>query len=154
MTSSRKITKVLSANDVGDTGGHQAGMHIPKQPEILAFFPRLNRTEKNPRILLVFRENDGITRWEFAFIYYNNRFFGGTRNEYRLTGMTRYLNAKNAKVGDEVHLTRDTEGRLFISCQHRSHAQEPYDASVKDSGGPSEDNVLRLTGGWKVIPIR
>ena len=91
-----RITKVLSANDVGDTGAHQAGMLVPKEVAVLAFFPALNPREKNPRCSLNFRD-DWQDRWTFAFIYYNNRFFGGTRNEYRLTTDDGFPAARNAK---------------------------------------------------------
>jgi hypothetical protein len=131
----------LTANDVGNTGGHQAGILVPKAPEILAFFPTLSAAEKNPRVPLVFRDDDGVTCWRFVFIYYNNRLFGGTRNEYRLTWMTRYLRSKNAKVGDELIFSRDTEGHLQVLC-HR--------ASLIQDG----DGILRLSGGWKIIQMK
>ena len=35
----KSISKILSANDIGATGGHQAGILIPKDPRILGFFP-------------------------------------------------------------------------------------------------------------------
>ena len=136
-----KICKTLSANDVGDTGGHQAGILVPRNPAVLSFFPVLDAREKNPRVYLTFREDDGVTRWDFAFIYYNNALFGGTRNEYRLTRMTKYLRAKNAGIGDDLILTRDLEGRLFVSLDRTASKYE-------------SDGVLRLTGGWKVIPIK
>lgn len=141
MTYSAQITKILSANDVGETGGHQAGILVPKDLEILSFFPSLNSKEKNPRVTLVFRERDGITRWDFNFIYYNNRFFGGTRNEYRLTCMTQYLRARNAKIGDQVVLSKCLESGLTVD--------------VKRSNVPAmrQDDVLVLSGGWKVIKI-
>ena len=41
----RSISKILSANDTGETGGHQAGILVPKQEEILSFFPPLERRE-------------------------------------------------------------------------------------------------------------
>lgn len=141
MSCPARITKVLSANDVGETGAHQAGILVPKDKEILSFFPSLNPQEKNPRVTLAFREEDGITRWDFNFIYYNNRFFGGTRNEYRLTCMTQYLKARNAKVGDHVVLSRCPEGRLTVELK-RANAQTLR-----------EDDVLVLSGGWKVIKI-
>src|SRR5215469_7482404 len=47
-----QIRKTLSANDVGSTGAHQAGILIPKDPKILAFFPTLDASTKNPRISL------------------------------------------------------------------------------------------------------
>jgi len=140
MTQARTITKILSANDLGETGGHQAGILVPKASEILSFFPRLTTHTKNPRASLSFRDDDGVTHWAFEFIYYNNRHFGGTRNEYRLTCMTRYLRSKNAKVGDELVLIRDADNLQFIACR-RAHV------------GLEEPDVLRLSGGWKVIHI-
>lgn len=141
MTHTAQITKTLSANDVGETGAHQAGILVPKEREILSFFPGLNPREKNPRVTLAFREPDGITRWDFNFIYYNNRFFGGTRNEYRLTCMTKYFRARNASVGDLVVMSKDAEGRLRVELK-RSNIPEA-----------TEDDVLVLSGGWKVIQI-
>jgi len=136
-----QVTKTLSANDVGMTGGHQAGILVPKEKEILSFFPSLNSNEKNPRVSLTFREPDGITRWDFNFIYYNNRFFGGTRNEYRLTCMTKYFRARNAAVGDQVVMSKDAEGRLRVELK-RSNIPEFI-----------EDGVLVLSGGWKFIRL-
>lgn len=141
MTRTLQITKTLSANDVGETGGHQAGILVPKDREILSFFPALNPGEKNPRVTLAFREGDGITRWDFNFIYYNNRLFGGTRNEYRLTCMTKYLRARNACVGDLVVLSRDSDGRLTVELKRTKLPALTH------------DDVLVLSGGWKVIRI-
>ena len=84
------ISKKLSANDVGMNGNHQAGILIPKNREILSFFPYLGENEKNPRVNLKFTDPYGKD-WIFSFIYYNNKFFGGTRNEFRLTRMTTFL---------------------------------------------------------------
>ena len=142
MTHTARITKTLSANDIGETGAHQAGILVPKEPAILSFFPFLDPDAKNPRVSLTFREPDGITRWHFNFIYYNNRFFGGTRNEYRLTCMTRYLRARNAAVGDQVVLFKDGDGRLHVDV-------ERLDAPAVIG----DDDVLVLSGGWKVIRI-
>lgn len=137
----RRISKRLSANDTGLTGGHQAGILIPKTPDILSFFPVLGTGTKNPRITLVVREQADGTRWEFTFIYYNNLLFGGTRNEYRLTGMTRYLRAVNAKAGDELVFSKDGNGSVEIDCvRTRPHALLPEDGAV-----------LVLGGGWKII---
>lgn len=135
------ITKILTANDVGDTGGHQAGILVPKAPPILAFFPTLSASEKNPRVSLAFRDDDDVTLWRFVFIYYNNRLFGGTRNEYRLTCMTKYLRSKKARVGDELVFSRDDHERLRVTCRRAASAVE-------------EGGVLRLAGGWKIIPIK
>lgn len=107
------ISKVLTPNDTGETGGHQDGICVPRDPEILSFFPTLDVKTKNPRaILSIF---DGDKEWDFAFIYYNGRFFGGTRNEYRLTGMARYFRDMGLTSGDTVVLTRNEDGHYSIS---------------------------------------
>jgi hypothetical protein len=133
------IEKILSRNDTGETGGHQAGILIPKKPEILSFFPELNNVEKNPRFLITFHDHMD-EQWSFSFIYYNNKFFGGTRNEYRLTGMTRYMNAYNLKSGDTLTLSRDANG--FYSVKYQK------DGVQKASSGP-----LKLSNSWKVVKI-
>jgi len=134
-----RIQKVLSANDVGETGAHQAGILINKRRDILSFFPDLDPTIKNPRITLYFFEEDGITKWPFEYIYYNNRFFGGTRNEYRLTCMTPYLQSVNAKSGDTLEMQLDSDGRRHI---HLVRTKPVVDSEV-----------LVLRGGWKVIAL-
>ena len=138
-----RISKVLSANDVGHTGAHQAGMLVPKEGDVLAFFSGLNPREKNPRCSLNFRD-DWQDRWTFAFIYYNNRFFGGTRNEYRLTRMTDFLRRRNAKPGDTIILSRDENDAYRISI-------ERFQASTQASARQKEP--LKLGTGWKVIDI-
>ncbi len=100
------IEKILSANDTGDTGGHQAGILVPKNKDILSFFPTLDAASKNPRAIIKAVDDNG-REWTFTFIYYNNKFFGGTRNEYRLTGMTAFFREFNLKPSDKVILRRE-----------------------------------------------
>lgn len=133
----RKISKVLSANDTGDTGGHQAGILVPKDPEILGFFPPLTPDVKNPRHHLYFTDDTG-RQWEFAFIYYNGRLFGGTRNEYRLTRMTPFLREAGLRPGDELVLEHH-EGEGYSVHYSRAHARR------------ITNGVLKLGGGWKVV---
>lgn len=108
----KKLTKLLSRNDVAETSSHQAGILIPKYGEFLSFFPYLNPHRLNPDTLLEFRDKAGNV-WEFRFIYYNNAKFGGTRNEYRLTRMTRFLKNNNARSGDGIILTCDDNGHYY-----------------------------------------
>ena len=137
----RSISKILSANDTGETGGHQAGILVPKQEEILSFFPPLERRELNPRRHLIFYDDqDG--RWELAFIYYNNRFFGGTRNEFRLTRMTPFIHQTGLESGDELILERSEEGRYLIKYRRAKQA------------GRSKDGVLRLGSSWRVVEFQ
>lgn len=134
----RAITKELSRNDTGETGGHQAGILIPRDPNILSFFPRLDPNELNPRHQLTFRDPLG-TKWAFSFIYYNNRLFGGTRNEYRLTCMTPFMRAHNLRAGDKLTLSRDDENHLSLTYRRR------YE--------PQEHGRLRLGSTWRVVRI-
>jgi len=138
--SERTIAKVLSANDTGETGGHQAGILVPKEERLLSFFPPLDRSEYNPRCHLKFVD-DGGTFWEFAFIYYNNAFFEGTRNEYRLTRMTKYIRQANLVEGDEIILAREDDDRYRITHKRKQAAE-------RIRGG-----VLKLGTGWRIIEI-
>lgn len=139
MTTS-SISKTLSANDTGETGGHQAGILVPKDQEILGFFPRLDAERHNPRCHLRFVDREGAF-WEFAFIYYNGRLFGGTRNEYRLTRMTAYIRNAGLVMGDEVILSRKDDGRYEVDYKRKA---KPVDASP---------GVLKLGSGWRVIQL-
>lgn len=132
------ITKELSRNDTGETGGHQAGILIPREELILAFFPPLDRSVKNPRHHLRFTDSSG-EKWEFAYIHYNNRFFGGTRNEYRLTCMTPFLRSANLKAGDKLTLHR--EGTTYRMTYRRANQQET-------------SGRLKLGSTWRVVPIK
>lgn len=131
------ITKELSANDTGETGAHQAGIHVPKDSQILSFFPPLDGTKKNPRHTIAFYEPGG-QRWMFEFIYYNNKHFGGTRNEYRLTCMTHYLRSQNLKAGDELILSREGEARYVVEFKRKN---TPVETNGK----------LQLGSSWKVV---
>ncbi|QBH97260.1 hypothetical protein EKN56_13150 [Limnobaculum zhutongyuii] len=132
------VVKILSANDTGETGGHQAGILIPKDKELLSFFPVLNEKLYNPRAHLHFLDESG-TFWEFAFIYYNNIFFGGTRNEYRLTRMTKYIRQARLVAGDELVLLKE-DGRYKVSYKRK-------DTRVHTG------KVLQLGTNWRVIQI-
>lgn len=133
------VRKELSANDVGKTGGHQAGMLIPKQNAILAFFPTLDANDYNPRQSILFTDDAGDRR-TFNFIYYNNKLHGrGTRNEYRLTGMTKFLREANLKVGDAILLTRS--GDDYGIRIERAGAPEPTSGKTR----------LVLTAGWVIV---
>jgi hypothetical protein len=81
----RAVYKRLSANDTGATGAHQVGPYIPNRVAF-AVDPSLQSGGLNPRRpLRVDLVSHGQTS-EPTLIYYNNRRFGGTRNECRLTG--------------------------------------------------------------------
>ena len=124
---------------MGITGAHQAGIHIPKNSNLLNFFPQLNDEEENPRRVITFVDEYG-NAWKFHFIYYNNKLRGGTRDEYRLTGMTTFFKQMNAKQGDLL-VFENSDGEYHISVK-----TEELNL-VREDGGVS----LILNSNWKVI---
>jgi hypothetical protein len=138
--SQKKISKILSANDVGDTGSHQAGICVPKEGNILSFFPVLGKETKNPRVSIPFFDDVGY-KWTLSFIYYNNKFFGGTRNEYRLTHMTKYIKSNSLKAGDEILLSYNLQSEKYSIAYQRKNS------SIDKNG------ILIIGSSWKVIDI-
>lgn len=140
MERTKSISKELTKNDTGETGAHQAGIHVPKQQEILSFFPLLTKETKNPRHSITFTDPMN-EEWRFNFIYYNNKFFGGTRNEFRLTGMTKFLRRHDLKAGDDLILKRNDDISYSI------------DFEKKDKVSKNSSEKLKLGSSWKVINI-
>ncbi|MEJ3597561.1 EcoRII N-terminal effector-binding domain-containing protein [Pseudomonas bubulae] len=104
----RTFSKRLSANDVGSTGGHQGGILVPRtEGELLTFLPHLDSTIKNPDAWIECEDETGTVR-KFRFVYYNNKLHddGGTRNEYRITYMTKYFREVGAREGEELELSK------------------------------------------------
>lgn len=101
----KSYAKLLTKNDTGETGGHQAGIAIPKtDQQLLSFFPQLIATAFNPDAQLFCKDPDGEV-WEMRYIYYNGKTFSpprSTRNEYRITHMTKFFAKWDAKAGDRV----------------------------------------------------
>lgn len=133
----RTLSKVLSANDVGETGSHQAGIVVPRVREALAFFPRLDNSEVNPRCSVHVRDHTSGNVHELNYIYYNGRLHGtSTRNEYRLTGMTSFLRDYGAVAGDRVD---------FVWAEESGYSIE----FVPGGGsGSSDGDVIVLSGTW------
>lgn len=138
--------KTLSANDVGSTGAHQGGILVPKSDsELLAFFPELDRTTKNPDTWIECMDEDGLTR-KFRFVYYNNKLHDshGTRNEYRITYMTTYFKSISAKEGDTFEISRDDHETTYkikvISC-----------ATVISEEESNTPVRIKLTSSWKRV---
>lgn len=133
----KTFSKTLSANDVGATGGHQGGILIPKsETELLAFLPPLEPEVKNPDAWFECVDEVGALR-RFRFRYYNNRFHdqNGTRNEYRITYMTRYFREMGAGEGDTFEISRD-EGEPNYSIRVIQKAADPVE--------PAEEQVFRI----------
>lgn len=142
------IVKTLSANDVGTTGAHQAGIHIPRNPLMLDFFPSLDPSEFNPRRELYFEDIQGESTFKLNFIYYNGKLFGrSTRNEYRLTGLTPYFRVSRARPGDHLRLAKIAGGRWGLEVLRK----QPAATAVKSS---DPDDIIKLSGTWSASSRR
>ena len=108
-----KFVKQLSANDVGATGSHQAGILVPKSD--LSVFPRLKKSVFNPECWIVAVDAHGEL-WEWRFVYFNGKLHSrGSRNEYRLTGVTPFLQSWHAKTGMTLEMI--PRGRIIYSVR-------------------------------------
>ncbi len=134
---SHVVEKELSETDTGEASTHQAGMLVPKTGDVMNFFPKLDEKIKNPRAVIDVVDETG-REWSFNFIYYNNKFFSGTRNEYRLTGMTEFIREFNLKAGDFIILERISD--RYSRIRYRRH------------NAPVKGGVLKLgQSGWRVV---
>jgi len=137
------VSKELSPNDLGRTGSHQAGMHVPRALADLDFFPSLDETSLNPSRKILVQVDLASEVHEVRYVHYNNRLIlGGTRNEYRLTRIGSLLKILGARVGDRVLLTYvgPLQYRLSLWRQVRVGQKEiPVD-------------FPRLPGGWRIEP--
>lgn len=103
--------KILSANDVGKTGSHQAGIHLKKSvAESLCTF---QHSEKNPRSIIRCTDPDE-NFWDFTIIHYNNKYFGGTRNEFRMTHLSSFFRKWDCSEGDTLRIGKDSSGIFHV----------------------------------------
>lgn len=111
----RTFSKRLTANDVGSTGGHQGGILVPRADgELLMFLPPLDPTVKNPDAWIECEDETGVIR-KFRFVYYNNKLHDkdGTRNEYRITYMTKYLREVGAREGEQLEISKSGTSNIY-----------------------------------------
>ena len=87
-------------------------MLIPRS--LATFFPSLNDNEKNPRVMINFFNKNNQTSWGFNLIHYNNKLFGGTRFEYRLTRMTGFFREYNVKEQDLIEFSYDEVSNIYF----------------------------------------
>lgn len=120
-TSEIKIEKILSANDVGKTNSHQAGFLIPSHLVKMNLFPTLEDEELNPRLLVNLLDLKNSYEYVVNYIKYNNRKFGGTRYEYRLTGVLDLIRHNSLRAGDSIFFRPINFDSFSVSFLHRSH---------------------------------
>lgn len=143
----KTFIKTLSANDVGTTGGHMGGILVPKgDGELLAFLPRLDPSVLNPSAWIDCETPDGGTL-RLRFVYYNNRMHApnGTRNEYRITYLTKFLRDANAKEGDAFEIAQDEGAENY---RIRVIATETVAEVDEEDDGPVR---ITLTSGWRRV---
>ena len=143
------ITKVLTVNDIGSNNSHQAGMCIPKTGEVLHFFPDLGCQVKNPRTVMFFEDAYGEI-WKLNFIYYNNKLFDekGTRNEYRLTGMTAFFRENNLIPGDSITLIHGSDGTDYIKYKRQKQLETIQGDGIESS---TRKKIVLGDNNWKVV---
>jgi Restriction endonuclease EcoRII, N-terminal. len=142
----RTFSKRLSANDVGSTGGHQGGILVPRtEGELLTFLPHLDPTIKNPDAWIECEDETGTVR-KFRFVYYNNKLHDddGTRNEYRITYMTKYFRDVGAREGEELELSKSGTSNTYKIRVVRTVA--PLD-NQKESDGVR----IKIKSAWRRV---
>lgn len=143
----KSYEKVLTKNDTGETGGHQAGIVVPKKnAELLEFFPSLNVDEFNPDTWIICEDPDG-EHWKLRYVYYNGKTFSpvkSSRNEYRITHMTKFFVKWGATSGDSVLFSHSVQPNHYkIRIKHRDQEAENTN-SVRES----KPVVLK---GWRSV---
>lgn len=148
-----RFVKVLSANDVGATGAHMAGIAIPKGDQgLINFLPELDPSIKNPSVLIEADTDlgDVIT---LRYVYYNNKIHdpAGTRDEYRITHLTGFLRQSNASEGDTFEISRpDPAGRYRIRVIPKAKTLE----NPPENNPPITDKKtvrIRLSSAWSQV---
>jgi len=137
--------KVLTHNDTGETGSHQAGFHVPKsEKEMISFLPRLDSSRKNPDAWIECVDDHG-RKWSLRYIHYNNRQHdpGGTRDEYRITHVSEFLKVHNARAGDMVVISGVVLDRSYfrLSIQKESEDRGGAFESPVENRWPSGDQA-------------
>lgn len=121
--------KFLSANDTGETGGHQAGIYIPKTSiEILFSEPGIKGENKDKWVRIKWQDD---FETETRFIYYGK----GTRNEYRITNFGRNF----------PFLASEYTGALFVFVKV---SDEDYQAYVLNS----DDDIEAFLNAFGISP--
>ncbi len=159
-----EVHKKLSANDIGLTGSHQAGIHIPKQDGVLSFFPPLDEESYNPSCEIAAHLKPGGRRLTLRYIHYNGKLTrDGTRDEYRLTGTPEIFRTLDALPGDLLKLSYLPSGEMEISIHHEDDDGDfGVDASAPVPGGDDHSSPgstavssreVSSKNGWTVIRV-
>lgn len=108
--SEKIFCKFLTANDTGETGGHQSGIYIPKNSISLIFDTPGEKGQNKESFSKIKWQDDFET--EAHFKYYGQ----GTRNEYRITGFGRNF----------PFLNSDYTGSLLVILKQKNGEYKGY----------------------------
>ena len=114
--SERIFCKFLSANDTGETGGHQSGIYIPKNSVPLIFDTPGIKGQNKEEFNKIKWQDDFET--DAHFKYYGQ----GTRNEYRITGFGRNF----------PFLKPDYTGSLVVILKQKDSSYKGYVLETED----------------------
>ena len=114
--SERIFCKFLSANDTGETGGHQSGFYIPKNSVPLIFDTPGIKGQNKEEFNKIKWQDDFET--DAHFKYYGQ----GTRNEYRITGFGRNF----------PFLKPDYTGSLVVILKQKDSSYKGYVLETED----------------------
>lgn len=124
--------KFISANDSGETGGHQAGILIPK-PAVPVIFPGVFPKGTNESYYSEIIWEDGfVTR--SRFIYYGR----GTRDEYRVTNFGREFD----------YSARIETGNLFVLIRNSPDYSNFSAFVLKD-----EESMEEFLAAFSLSPV-
>jgi hypothetical protein len=137
-----KVSKELTANDVGATGSHQLGIAIPKSGPMIDFFPRLDWSLDNPDVMLNAVDMHSGERLAVRYVYYNNSFRGGTRNEFRLTRVSSFLSKNHAVEGDVLVIAKRNDGSFLFAIERL--------LPTASSLGPVDFTDTKIRDGWTI----
>lgn len=125
--------KRLSGNDTLANHSHQAGPYFPKEL-LFEVFPNLDdSTRRNPDIGFDAYIDSHADHRQVRAIWYNNRFFGGTRNEARVTNWGGEASAV---------LDPDATGSIAVFVFTPARDGEPRDLHVWVCGHPTEEDLI------------
>lgn len=130
-----RISKQITANELGLTGSHQYGLLVPKSEAYLSFFPPLDSNKPNPSIEFEIEIRAIQSFRSVRFVYYNSKRLGtGTRDEFRLTKIIPVIKALGATEGDEVVFSKSPDGMIAIELTRANKFSD-----------------REFRGGWKLL---
>ena len=137
----KRVSKILTPTDVGKNNSHLSAVRIPIGIIGGGVFPSLSTTVLNPKMDLLFYDENG-KGWVFQLIFYNDKFFGKplklSHNEYRLSCVKEYISAYGLDEGDTIWFSIDDNDIRRVGFNKQT-APETED-----------DGIIYIRGGWKI----